>query len=87
MKGLVFFASVHGFLEYFDFTLQNSNIIIDFSNAHVLDDSAVGAVDKAVIKYRANNNTVVVTGLNVQSKKLIDSLAIYHNENAELAAH
>lgn len=87
IKGFVFFASVHGFLESFDFTIKDSNIIIDFSNAHVLDCSAVGSVDKAVIKYRANNNTVIVRGLNEHSKNLIDSLAIYHDEKAELAAH
>lgn len=87
IEGFVFFASVHGFLESFDFTIKDSNIIIDFYNAHVLDCSGVGFVDKAVIKYRANNNTVIVRGLNEHSKNLIDSLAIYHDEKAELAAH
>lgn len=87
VKGPLFFASVQGFIESFDFNTENANIIIDFSNTHIWDDSAVGAIDKVVIKYYDTNNKVTIRGLNSSSKKLVDRLAIYNNANAKLSAH
>ncbi|MEK4510823.1 SulP family inorganic anion transporter [Paenibacillus anaericanus] len=87
LEGQLFFASVDGFVDAFDFTATDSHIIIDFSNAHIWDDSAVGAIDKVVIKYRENHNKVTVRGLNASSKKMVDKLAIYNDANAKLSAH
>jgi SulP family sulfate permease len=87
VQGPLFFASVEKFVESFDFTTQNSNIVIDFFNTHVWDDSAVGAIDKVVLKYRENNNTVTIKGLNSSSKNLVDRLAIHNNVDAKLSAH
>ncbi|WP_437124749.1 SulP family inorganic anion transporter [Brevibacillus laterosporus] len=87
VTGQLFFASVEGFVNTFDFTLAEKDIVIDFSNAHIWDDSAVGAVDKVVIKFRENNNHVTIIGLNTSSKKIMDKLALYHNTNAQLKAH
>ncbi|EGR8646348.1 SulP family inorganic anion transporter, partial [Listeria monocytogenes] len=52
VEGQLFFASTEDFLKSFDFNLENKNITIDFSDSHIWDDSAVGAVDKAVIKFQ-----------------------------------
>ncbi|MFC5591571.1 SulP family inorganic anion transporter [Sporosarcina soli] len=87
VEGQLFFASVEDFVKSFDFTVKNKDITIDFSNAHIWDDSAVGAVDKAVIKYRENNNTVTIVGLDSSSKKIVDKLAIYHNGNSNPMSH
>lgn len=87
IEGQLFFASVEGFVEAFDFNIKDTNIIIDFSNSHIWDDSAVGAVDKVVIKYRDNNNKITLRGLNFSSKKLVDRLAVYNDANAKLSAH
>lgn len=87
IEGQLFFASVHGFIESFDFTIKNKTIIIDFSNTHVWDDSAVGAIDKVVMKYRSNDNDVIIRGLNHSSKSLVDTLGIYNNPNAQLPIH
>ncbi|MDX7254999.1 STAS domain-containing protein, partial [Klebsiella pneumoniae] len=78
VEGQLFFASVEDFLKSFDFSVENKDIIIDFSNAHIWDDSAVGAVDKTVIKYREKNNTVTIIGLDSSSKRILDKLAIYN---------
>lgn len=83
VEGQLFFASVEDFLESFDFSVDNKNITIDFSNSHIWDDSAVVAVDKAVMKYRERNNTVSITGLDSSSKKILDKLAIYNNESTK----
>ncbi len=87
VKGPLFFASVEGFVESFDFTKQHTNIIIDFSNTHIWDDSAVGAIDKVVFKYYENHNTVTIRGLNSASKKLVDKLAVYNDANLKLSTH
>ena len=87
VEGQLFFASVDGFVDAFDFTTENKNIIIDFSTAHVWDDSAVGAIDKVVIKYRENHNQVTIKNLNAASKKLVDKLAVFNDANGKLSAH
>lgn len=87
IEGQLFFASVEGFIKTFDFNIKDTDINIDFSNTHIWDDSAVGAVDKVVMKYRQNNNNVYIEGLNYSSKKLIDRLAIYDKANSELSLH
>ena len=78
VHGQLFFASVEGFIDAFDYTEENKTIIIDFSNAQIWDESAVGAVDKVVLRYRENNNHVALKGLNSSSKKIVDKLAIHH---------
>ncbi|NCT39575.1 SulP family inorganic anion transporter [Bacillus sp. EB93] len=87
VEGQLFFASVEGFVESFNFSVQNTNIIIDFSNAHIWDDSAVGAIDKVVLKYRENNNNVTIKGLDSASKRLVEKLAIYNQTNPKLSSH
>lgn len=77
VQGQLFFASVESFMNAFDFNIQDSTISIDFSNAHVWDESAVGAIDKVMQKYRGNNNDVTLTGLNSPSEKIIDKLAVH----------
>ena len=87
VEGQLFFASVDKFVDSFNYNVENKDIIIDFSNAHIWDDSAVGAIDKAVLKYRENNNTVIIKGLNASSKKIVDRLSISNHSNTKLSAH
>lgn len=77
IEGQLFFASVEDFLAAFDFTVSNQTIVVDFSSAHIWDDSAVGAVDAVIMKYRDNNNTVEIIGLNKSSEKMINKLTMY----------
>jgi len=87
VKGQLFFASVEQFIRAFDFTIADTNIVIDFTNSHVWDDSAVGALDKVICKLRENNNLVSVQGLNPSSQKIIDKVALYNDANASIKAH
>lgn len=81
IKGELFFASVDNFISQFDFSLSENEIILDFKKSHVWDDSAVGAIDKVVLKYRNNGLNVTVENLNTQSKELVDSICIYDKNN------
>ncbi|MGM0898908.1 MAG: SulP family inorganic anion transporter [Bacillota bacterium] len=87
VEGQLFFASVEDFLEKFDFDIEGEKVIIDFTDAHIWDDSGVGAIDRVVLKFRENANEVEVTGLDAGSQKLIDQLAIFKSSNAKLPNH
>jgi sulfate permease, SulP family len=87
VEGQLFFASVEAFIESFDFTVKGKNIMIDFSEAHIWDDSAVGAIDKVVLKYSENHNTVTIEGLDSASKRLVDKLAVYNQPNPKVSGH
>lgn len=87
VEGQLFFASVESFVESFDYTVEKENIVIDFSTTNVWDDSGVGAIDKVVMRFYENENVVFIKGLNKSSQKLVDKLAIYHNENVKMPKH
>lgn len=87
VKGQLFFASVGNFIELIDLSSEGENITIDFSDAHIWDDSGVGAIDKVVIKLRENKNNIMITGLDSSSKRIVDRIAIYQNANAKVTAH
>lgn len=85
VEGQLFFASADDFVDIFDFTVENKKIVIDFSGAHIWDDSAVGAIDKVMMKYNERNNKVAIKGLNSSSQRIVDKLAVH--KNAKLMPH
>ncbi|WP_047980456.1 SulP family inorganic anion transporter [Ornithinibacillus contaminans] len=78
VTGQLFFASVTDFVESFDYKESIEAIKLDLSNAHIWDDSGVGAIDKIVQKYHQNGISVEVVGLNDESNKLVNKLANYN---------
>ncbi|MBM7573579.1 SulP family inorganic anion transporter [Aquibacillus albus] len=70
VNGQIFFASVNDFLEKFIFNDDVKEVEIDLSNAHLWDDSAIGALDKIEMKFEQNEIKVSYTGLNEESKDL-----------------
>jgi SulP family sulfate permease len=87
VKGQLFFASVTDFVSKFDITEKTDKIVIDFSQTHIWDDSAVGAIDKIVIKYRLNGTDVEIVGLNEESAALVSKLAVHDKAETNLPAH
>jgi sulfate permease, SulP family len=86
VKGQLFFASVTDFVSHFNFNEKADLVIIDLSQSHLWDDSAVGAIDKVVMKYRQNNVKVEIAGLNEDSSVLVKKLAVHDKANAKMAA-
>ncbi|MEH7121374.1 SulP family inorganic anion transporter [Neobacillus vireti] len=78
VTGQLFFASVTDFINSFDFKEKVTEIEVDLSNAHVWDDSAVGAIDKVVIKYHQNGVKVNLKGLNTESNNLMNKIAVHN---------
>ncbi|MDC3412322.1 SulP family inorganic anion transporter [Aquibacillus sp. 3ASR75-11] len=87
VHGQLFFASVTDFVNCFDFKEDIDMIDLDLKNAHLWDDSAVGAIDKIVLKYKENGTIVHVLGLNEDSSTLIKKRAVYNKENVKIANH
>lgn len=87
VEGQLFFASVEDFLEKFDYDIADERVIVDFTDAHIWDDSGVGAVDRIVLKFKEKNNRVEIVGLDAGSQKLIDQLAIFQSDAAKLPTH
>ena len=77
VSGQLFFASVTDFVDSFDYKEDVKEIDLDLSQAHLWDDSAVGAIDKVVIKYHQNGVKVNLFGLNAESNKLMERIAVH----------
>jgi len=75
--GQVFFASTERFAEAIDFKEGIEHVILDVSAAHFWDISAVGALDKAVLKLRREGKSVEVFGLNEASATLVGRFAVH----------
>jgi SulP family sulfate permease len=89
VSGQVFFASSESFVEAFDFKEVLDRVVIDVSQAHFWDISAVGTLDKAILKFRREGTEVSVVGLNEASASMVDRYAIHDKPRAEagLGAH
>lgn len=85
VEGQIFFASAENFIHAFDFSETADKIIIDVSAAHLWDITAVGALDKAVLKYRNAGVQVEVMGFNKASAEMVDRFAL-HDRGERLAA-
>ncbi|MGH8075379.1 MAG: SulP family inorganic anion transporter [Lysobacter sp.] len=83
VTGQVFFASATDFAARFDFREVLEHVTIDVSGAHFWDLSAVGALDKVVLKFRRQGTRVDVVGLNEASRTLIDRLGVHDKPDAE----
>ena len=77
VSGQIFFVSVNDFMAAFDFREDLELVIIDLTQAHLWDQSAVVAIDKIVLKYRRKGAEVKLVGLNEASATLLDKLAIH----------
>ncbi len=80
--GQVFFASAGQFANAFDFKEVIGKVTIDLTQAHFWDLSAVGALDKVVLKFRREGTEVEILGLNEASATIVDRLAIHDKPGA-----
>jgi sulfate permease, SulP family len=82
VQGQIFFASAPAFFAGFDLTDASRNVKIDVSHAHFWDLTAVGALDKIVLKFRKIGSHVEVIGLNEASATIVDRLAVHDKPGA-----
>ena len=72
VTGQIFFASTESFLRRFDQDETPRRVTIDLTDAHFWDISAIGALDKVVLKFRKLGADVTVIGLNAASATMVD---------------
>lgn len=80
--GQVFFASAEQFAAEFDFKEEIDKVTIDLTRAHFWDFSAVGALDKVVLKFRRQGTEVELLGLNEASSMIVERLGVYDKPGA-----
>ena len=80
--GQVFFASAEEFAANFDYKEVVEHVVINIKQAHIWDLTAVGALDKVVLKFRREGTQVQLIGMNEASATLVDKLGQYDKENA-----
>ncbi len=81
--GQVFFASADQFSAAFNFKEAFEKITIDLTQAHFWDLSAVGALDKVVLKFRREGCEVEIIGLNEASATIVEQVGIADKVNAD----
>ena len=75
VSGQVFFASADAFIEAFDIAAaEGMSVVIDVSQAHFWDVTAVAALDRVVQRFRSHGVAAAIVGLNGASSTLIDRL-------------
>lgn len=77
VHGQVFFASTEAFVDAFDYKEALERVVIDVTHAHLWDISAVGALDRVVIKFRREGTIVELVGMNDASARIVDRLAVH----------
>lgn len=74
INGQIFFASTEPLLNAFDFHDSAELVILDFSQAHLWDESAATALQKAIHKFKSCGKQVKVRGLDENSVTLVRTL-------------
>lgn len=93
VTGQIFFASVDRLLREIgpesDYADAAHHVVIDVSNAHFWDISAIEALDKVVDRMRRNGRHTRIVGLNKASADLFDRFALEDRTGLEtgLAPH
>jgi len=83
--GQVFFTSAQQFFSSFDFKEAVQQVEIDVSRAHFWDVTAIGALDKVVLKFRREGTAVEIIGLNKASETMVDRFAVHDKPDAVAA--
>jgi len=73
VKGPLFFASTTKFIQSFD-NISENEIVINFENSQLWDESAVGAIYKVKQKLEQKGVSVQIQGLNSSSEQLYNRL-------------
>ncbi len=82
VRGQVFFVSAETFIDAFDFKEAIDKVVIDVSQAHFWDLTAVGALDRVVLKFRREGTEVEILGLNEASATIVHKLGTHDKPGA-----
>ncbi|GAA4432387.1 SulP family inorganic anion transporter [Bremerella cremea] len=83
VTGQVFFASADRFIQSFDYQEKLKKVNIDVTDAHFWDITAIGALDRVIVKYRQQEVEVELIGLNEASAHMVNRFAIHDKPDAD----
>ncbi|WP_089153592.1 SulP family inorganic anion transporter [Paenibacillus tuaregi] len=72
VTGPLFFGTASQFIQAFSAAEDPEKVIIDLGGSHVWDHSAITAITKVTAKYAESGKQAVITGLNEESRLLMD---------------
>ncbi|RAS64804.1 SulP family sulfate permease [Lentzea atacamensis] len=75
VTGELFFASSNELMHSFDYTDTVTKVVIDLSDAHVWDSSAVATLDAVTTKFTSRGIETEIIGLNPHSEQLHTKLS------------
>ena len=75
VTGELFFASTNELIHVFDYHEDTDRVVIDLTDAHVWDSSAVAVLDTIVAKYQRQGIVADIVGLNPVSEALHQRLS------------
>jgi SulP family sulfate permease len=84
VSGEIFFATAEAFHSAFDFREELKGVTIDVSGSHFWDITAIGALDRIVLKFRHHEVEAEIVGMNEASATLVEKVGTYHREDAVL---
>ena len=71
VHGPLFFGSVTSFLDRFDPTLANDDVVVDFAESRVCDHSGLEAIDTLAERYLNSGKTLHLVHLSAECKRLL----------------
>jgi SulP family sulfate permease len=80
--GQVFFTSADQFIASFDLREAVAKVEIDLDRAHFWDITAIGALDKVILKFRREGTEVEIFGMNKASETMVDRFAVHDKPDA-----
>lgn len=87
VTGQIFFATAEAFHAGFDFREEDlERVVIDLTQAHFWDLTAVNALDRVVLKFRHHAVPVEIVGLNAASATLVEKLGTHDKPGSALAS-
>jgi SulP family sulfate permease len=87
VQGQLFFVSVDAFVAAFDVNEAVAAVVIDLSAAQVWDATAVAALDKVILRYRARQVPVSLRGVDARGSALLARLATHDRTDLRSSAH
>lgn len=88
VSGQVFFASAGAFADAIDVLEPVERVVIDVCDAHFWDISAIGALDRVMLKGRRQGREMEVVGLNAASATLVERFGVHDKGGkASLPSH
>lgn len=87
VTGQIFFATAEAFHAGFDFREEElERVVIDLTQAHFWDLTAVNALDRVVLKFRHHGVPVEIVGLNAASATLVEKLGTHDKPGSAVAS-